>query len=52
VIILDTAKGEISLESQMRLKIKSHQVEIEAAAAMKLSAGATMEIKGALVKIN
>ncbi len=52
VVTFDSLKGEISLESQMTLKIKSPQIEIEAEMAMKLSAGAILEIKGAMVTIN
>jgi uncharacterized protein involved in type VI secretion and phage assembly len=52
VVIIDSIKREISLESQMTLKIKSQQIEIEAGMMMKLTAGALLEIKGALVTIN
>jgi uncharacterized protein involved in type VI secretion and phage assembly len=67
VVTFDSLKGEISLESQMTLKIQSPQIEIEAEMAMKLSApqieieaemamklsaGAVLEIKGAMVTIN
>ncbi len=43
-IRIDSLKGEISLESLTSLKIRSQMIQIEG--------GATVEIKGALVKIN
>jgi len=52
IVIIDSVKGEISLESQMKLKLKSQVIEIESGMQMKITAGAVMEIKGALVKIN
>ena len=44
VIRMDSVKGEISLESRTSVKIRSQMIQIEG--------GATVEIKGALVKIN
>jgi uncharacterized protein involved in type VI secretion and phage assembly len=52
VVTIDSVKGEMSLESQTSLKIKSLQIEIEAQTTLKLSAGALVEVKGGLVKIN
>ncbi|MBU7005770.1 phage baseplate assembly protein V [Phosphitispora fastidiosa] len=49
---IDSAQNSITMESGMKLKIKSQSIEIEAGAAMTLKAGATLTIKGALVKIN
>ena len=51
-IAIDSVAGEIAVESQTKLVLKSQMVEIEAGATMKLKAGATLEIQGALVKIN
>jgi uncharacterized protein involved in type VI secretion and phage assembly len=52
VITIDSVKGDITLESQTTLTIKSQQIEIQAQAGLKLTAGAVLEIKGAQVKIN
>jgi uncharacterized protein involved in type VI secretion and phage assembly len=52
VVTINSVTGEMSLESQTKLKLKSQIIEIEAGAQMKVSAGALLELKGALVKIN
>lgn len=52
LITIDSVKGEIRIESQTSLKIKSTQIEIESQANMKISAGGILEIKGSMVKIN
>jgi uncharacterized protein involved in type VI secretion and phage assembly len=52
VVTIDSVNGAMSLESQMTLTIKSPQIEIKAETSLKLSAGAVVEIKGGLVKIN
>ena len=52
VVIIDSVAGQISLESQMTLKIKSQQIEIEAGMGIKLTAGGSVEIKGLLIKLN
>jgi uncharacterized protein involved in type VI secretion and phage assembly len=44
VLTIDSMKGEMTLESQTSLKIKSMQIQIEAQA--------VLEIKGGIVKIN
>jgi len=51
-VAIDSTKGEITIESQTKLILKSQMVEIEAGTAMKLKSGAMLEISGALVKIN
>ena len=51
-VLIDSVQGEIRLASQMRLKIQSPQIEIAADATMKITAGGTLEIQGAMVKIN
>jgi len=51
-VTVDSVKGEIAIESQTKLKLKSQIVEIEAGTTMKLKAGALLEVSGALVKIN
>ncbi len=51
-IVLDSVQNSITLESSMKLKIKSQVIEIEAGATMTIKAGATLTIKGALVQIN
>jgi uncharacterized protein (DUF2345 family) len=51
VLIMDSTRGEVSLQSQTRLTIKSAQIEIEADASMKLSCGAVLEIKGGIIKL-
>jgi len=52
VVTIDSVAGQIGLESQMTIKIKSQQIEIEAGMGIKLTAGAVIEIQGALIKLN
>jgi uncharacterized protein involved in type VI secretion and phage assembly len=49
---MDSVQNSISIESAMKLKIKSQMIEIESGTMMKIKAGATLTIEGALVKIN
>ena len=49
---IDAVTGAVNVEAQTQLSLKAPIVEIEAGTALKLSAGATLEIQGALVKIN
>ena len=49
---LDSVQNALSIESKMRLNIKSEFVEIEAKKMMKLKAGGVLIIEGAPVKIN
>lgn len=51
-LIFDSVQNSITMESAMKMIIKSQVIEIEAGATMTLKAGATMTVKGALVKIN
>jgi uncharacterized protein involved in type VI secretion and phage assembly len=51
-IKMDSILNSISVESTMKLNIKSQVVEIEAGGMMILKAGATLAIQGALVKLN
>lgn len=51
-VTVDSVQGEIAIESQTKLVLKSQVVEIEAGTTMKLKAGALLEVNGALVKIN
>lgn len=52
VVEIDSASGEISITSTTLIRLESQIIEIEAGTAMKLTAGASLEIQGALVKIN
>ena len=52
VVTIDSVTGEMRLESQLSLKIKSVEIEIAAQTNLKLSAGALVQIQGGLVKIN
>ncbi len=49
---IDSVKNSVNVESAMELKIKSNIIEIEADSMMTLKAGATLTLKGAIVKIN
>jgi uncharacterized protein involved in type VI secretion and phage assembly len=51
-IVFDSAANAIQVESAMKLSIKSQTIEIEAGSMMKIKAGATLTIQGALVQIN
>ncbi len=48
----DSVKGAIAVQAQLKLSLKAAQIEIDAGTTLKLKAGATLEIQGALVKIN
>lgn len=52
LVVIDSVKNSVTIESAASLKIKSQKIDIEAGAAMTLKAGATLTIQGALVKIN
>jgi uncharacterized protein involved in type VI secretion and phage assembly len=49
---LESQQGAISLTAATKLSISAPQISIEASGALKLSANATLEISGTLVKIN
>jgi uncharacterized protein involved in type VI secretion and phage assembly len=51
-VTFDSVTGQITLESQMMIKLKSQQIEIEAQMGLKISAGGVVEIQGALIKLN
>jgi len=51
-IEIDSTSGAVSVSGQTQLSLKAQTIEIEAGVALKLKAGATLEIQGALVKIN
>lgn len=51
-IKIDSVQNSVSIESSMNLKIKGQMVEIEAGGTMKIKAGATLTLQGALVQIN
>ncbi len=51
-IEIDSVQKAISIESQMKLSLKSQTIEIEAGTMLTIKAGATLTIQGALVKIN
>jgi uncharacterized protein involved in type VI secretion and phage assembly len=51
-IKIDSVQNSIAIESSMNLKIKGQMVEIEAGGTMKIKAGATLTLQGALVQIN
>lgn len=51
-IEIDSVKGSIAVQAQMKLSLKAPMIQIEADTTMKLEAGATLEIQGTLVKIN
>jgi uncharacterized protein involved in type VI secretion and phage assembly len=49
---IDSNQNSIAIKSAMKLTIESQIIEIKAGATMKLEAGTTMTIKGAVVMIN
>jgi uncharacterized protein involved in type VI secretion and phage assembly len=51
-IEIDSVQNSIAIKSGMKLTIESQTIEIKANAMMKIEAGATMTIKGAMVMIN
>lgn len=51
-IEIDSSQNSIAVKSSLKLTIESQVVEIKANGTMKLEAGATMTIKGAVVMIN
>jgi len=51
-IEIDSTQNSIAIKSGMKLTIESQTIEIKANAMMKIEAGATMTIKGAMVMIN
>jgi uncharacterized protein involved in type VI secretion and phage assembly len=51
-IEIDAVSGTVTLTGQTRLRLEAQAIEIEAGTTMSLKAGATLELQGALVKIN
>lgn len=51
-IEFDSAQGAIAVAAQTKLSLKAQMIQIEADTALSLKSGATLEIKGTLVKIN
>ncbi|MFN0085516.1 MAG: phage baseplate assembly protein V [Blastocatellia bacterium] len=51
-IVIDSNQKSIAIKSDLKLTIESTMIEIKASGMMKIEAGAILEIKGALVKIN
>jgi uncharacterized protein involved in type VI secretion and phage assembly len=51
-IEIDSMQNSIAFKSGMKLTIESQMIEIKAGAMMKIEAGATLTIKGAMVLIN
>jgi uncharacterized protein involved in type VI secretion and phage assembly len=51
-IVVKSNAGSIAIEAAQQLTLKAPQITIEATATLKSKAGATFEIKGALVTIN
>lgn len=51
-IVIDSVKNSITIESGLELKIKSTKIDIEATASLNIKAGATLNLQGALVRIN
>jgi uncharacterized protein involved in type VI secretion and phage assembly len=51
-VVIKSASGEISLEAATKLSLKAPQITIEATASGTVKAGGTLEVSGALVKIN
>ena len=52
LIEIDSVQKSITIESTMKLNIKSKMVEIESDGMMTIKAGATLTLQGALIKIN
>jgi uncharacterized protein involved in type VI secretion and phage assembly len=52
LIVIDSVQNTITIQSQMKIRLKSSIIEIEADTDMMIKAGATLTIQGALVKIN
>lgn len=51
-IVIDTTQNSLTIESGLSLKIKSQSIDIEAGASMNIKASGTLNIQGALVRIN
>jgi uncharacterized protein involved in type VI secretion and phage assembly len=51
-IVIDSMQNSISIQSTMKLSIKSATVEIEADTMLTVKAGAVLKLQGALVQIN
>lgn len=51
-VVIDSNQNSIAIKSGLKLTIESTMIEIKASGMMKIEAGAILEIKGALVKIN
>jgi uncharacterized protein involved in type VI secretion and phage assembly len=51
-IEMDSVQGSIAVTAQTKLSLKASMIEVEADTTLNLKAGATLEIQGALVKIN
>jgi uncharacterized protein involved in type VI secretion and phage assembly len=52
LVVIDSVQNTITIQSQMKIRLKSSIIEIEADTDMTIKAGATLTIQGALVKIN
>jgi uncharacterized protein involved in type VI secretion and phage assembly len=52
LVVIDSVQNTITIQSQMKIRLKSSIIEIEADTDMTIKAGATLTIRGALVKIN
>ena len=51
-ILLDSTKNQIDISSEMKLKLKSKMIEIEAEGKLSIESKGDLSIKGTLVKIN
>lgn len=52
-VVIDTAGNSITVESQTgKLTLRGREVEIEAQQGMKVTAGATLDLKGASINLN
>lgn len=49
---IDSAKGEIAVKAQTKLVLEAQMIEIKGGTTVKVNAGASLELKGAIVKIN